>query len=167
MSPRWAETIPSLARLLADLPTDRRRAVARVWGVEESAGSAAVYRQMTSVEAARGVRDRLDAKERLVFDTVAALRAPDRDSLRRKLPFGDDELDALLAGLEGPGLIWPRVARVEGGAPRQVWFVASDLLKALARPPARLAERPAVSAPPPLTPLEREPTAIRQFGQLA
>lgn len=166
MSPRWAETVPSLARLLADLPADRRRAIARVWGVEESGGSAAVYRRMTSAEAARAVRDRLDAKERLLFDTAVALRTADRGELRRRVPFGDDELDDLLAKLEGRGLIWPRVTRGEGSPARRQWFVASDLVNALARPIARPPGEAAVHAPPSLTPLDREPTTIRAFGQL-
>lgn len=166
MCPRWAEAVPSLARLLAELPADRLRALARVWGAEEAGGSAAVYRRMTLSEAARAARDALDAREQLVFDTVRIARTIDRADLRRKLPFADDELDQLLANLEELGFIWPRMVRDADRSARRVWIVPSDLVSALARPAPRPADRPTVAAPPSPNPLEQEPTPVRGFGQV-
>jgi|GEM_PF-6530427 len=165
MSPRWAATVPSLARLLSDLPPDRLKHVLMAWGGDESGGSAALYRRMTTSEVARVVRDGLCAEDRLLFDTLLASRSADRQELGRRLPFGDDELLDRLARLEGQGLIW-RLSSARESGERTGWFVATDLANALARRPSSGQFGMTPPTPPAPVPLASEPAPAARFGQV-
>lgn len=129
---RRTADIPGLARLLADVPRDRRVALAASWdaGSPDQPGFiAALYRSMTDRGKVGGALDRCSEIERRLFASLLAVadgRTP--VDLASQLPFSDQAILDGLHSLEERGLVWKVAAPGRGqDADGARWAVPRDL----------------------------------------
>jgi hypothetical protein len=165
-----------LARLLADVPRERRPALGQLWGLkepDERGWVAALYRQMTDVGIRQDVVARLSDAERLVFEKFVLARKPlSRAALLRALPFSEESIESSLSTLQTYGLVWKhRLPGREQLLDGQYWFVPLEMCdhSPPRQPPTdvrRSADPKSESLPsaPGLRVLDQAPTVVLSAG---
>ena len=170
---RSGSVVPGLARLLGRLPREGLEKLAAAWGLADTAGIAAIYRQMTDGAALLDRIGQLGERERLVFERLLAAPTPlGDDALLRQLPFSEEGLERALGGLAALGLAWRYVTPGEGRvAEGQRWLMPRDLASAVNAERRRAAGKLAAArpaepgSPPELTPVAAPPI-VRPSGEV-
>jgi hypothetical protein len=170
---RSGMVVPGLARLLGHAPREGLGRLAVAWGLPDTAGIAAIYRQMTDGARLLGRIEQLGERERLVFERLLAAPTPlGADALLRQLPFSEEGLERALGGLAAIGLAWRYVAPGEGRvAEGQRWLTPRDLATAVTAERRRMAGKLAAiqpaepGSPPELTPTAAPPI-VRPAGEV-
>lgn len=176
--PRTPGTSFSVARLLADLPSERLSALETAWGLDRSSAIgriAALYRRMTDPGGRADVVSRFPDATRLVFVTLAKARKPlTPNEIGRVLPFSDEDIDRSLAALEATGLSW-RAAAIgrDRSSGEGRWFVPLEMCDRPTKTRPRFVgngtsgESEAALQPPGLRVLAVSPRVVRASGIVA